>query len=344
MDDAFAGGVCRCQHCGAIQTVPSRLKQQQSGTVVDQKKSKTLYSKKVVRAGGGNGEGVPSSGLDQLAQVVASSGLRSQRLVRAKDVPRPKQQVKQQQPQQTLLLTGVAAIALVALGLGIYLALRTSPTSANPAQGGASAAGPSASAGPPTPVARTTSPEAEAAAAKLAAPHFCDVALNDHVVIYVLDRGSGTADLFSYLKEVVFKSVESLGSDRKYKIIFWNNGGSDDAFPSGAPTYATSQSLESARRALDGITAYGQTDVASALKQAVAASPDSIILATGKGWQLDDSFVDQVLKIRKDSQIKIHTFALGGSEPSAALKTISQKTGGESRLIDEGDLKRFAKE
>jgi hypothetical protein len=27
MDDAFAGGVCRCQHCGAIQTVPRRHNQ-----------------------------------------------------------------------------------------------------------------------------------------------------------------------------------------------------------------------------------------------------------------------------------------------------------------------------
>src|SRR6266550_969725 len=26
LDEAFAGGVCRCQHCGTIQTVPSHLK------------------------------------------------------------------------------------------------------------------------------------------------------------------------------------------------------------------------------------------------------------------------------------------------------------------------------
>jgi hypothetical protein len=26
IDDAFAGGVCRCQYCGTIQTVPSALK------------------------------------------------------------------------------------------------------------------------------------------------------------------------------------------------------------------------------------------------------------------------------------------------------------------------------
>jgi len=27
VDEAFAGGVCRCQHCGTIQTVPAHLKQ-----------------------------------------------------------------------------------------------------------------------------------------------------------------------------------------------------------------------------------------------------------------------------------------------------------------------------
>ena len=27
IDDAFAGGVCRCQYCGTIQTVPASLKQ-----------------------------------------------------------------------------------------------------------------------------------------------------------------------------------------------------------------------------------------------------------------------------------------------------------------------------
>ena len=26
IDDAFAGGVCRCQHCGTIQTVPAKNK------------------------------------------------------------------------------------------------------------------------------------------------------------------------------------------------------------------------------------------------------------------------------------------------------------------------------
>ena len=38
IDEAFAGGVCRCQHCGTIQTVPGHLKKGDSGP-----SGKTLY-------------------------------------------------------------------------------------------------------------------------------------------------------------------------------------------------------------------------------------------------------------------------------------------------------------
>lgn len=43
MDEAFAGGVCRCRHCGAIQTVPLHLKHKKA--IGDQKRGRTLYSK-----------------------------------------------------------------------------------------------------------------------------------------------------------------------------------------------------------------------------------------------------------------------------------------------------------
>ncbi|MEO6434739.1 MAG: hypothetical protein ABIP55_03120 [Tepidisphaeraceae bacterium] len=42
IDDAFAGGVCRCQHCGTIQTVPSSVKR--AGAAA--KPAKTLYQRK----------------------------------------------------------------------------------------------------------------------------------------------------------------------------------------------------------------------------------------------------------------------------------------------------------
>src|SRR5204863_7887400 len=69
MDDGFAGGACRCRHCGTIQTVPSRLKNKTATA----KASRTLYQSKP-------DPGVPSSGLDRLADVVASRRLSSARL------------------------------------------------------------------------------------------------------------------------------------------------------------------------------------------------------------------------------------------------------------------------
>src|SRR3954453_1551310 len=75
MDDAFAGGVCRCQHCGTIQTVPSHAKNnahpQPAGKAAT---SKSLYKGRT----GPAFEASSSSGLDELASAVASSGLASE--------------------------------------------------------------------------------------------------------------------------------------------------------------------------------------------------------------------------------------------------------------------------
>lgn len=333
IDDGFAGGVCRCQHCGAIQTVPSHLKKRAASPTSPQpaatkpKAAKTLYSRS--GAHGGGVDTGPSSGLDELAHVVASSGLESGRL-RSKTVELSS---KPATHSQTPLVIAVAALAVAVIGVGLFFALRGG--AAQQPQQPTNPAGPANST-----VAVSPSPSNNSAATG-GGGVFCGVALPDRTVIYVLDRGSGTADLFSYLKEATFRSIQSIGPDRKFKVIFWNNG-SDDAFPAGNPTFATPANLESARRALDGVFASGQTDVGTALAQAVNSKPDVIILATGKGWQLDDAFVDQVMKVRGDKPIKIHTFTLGGSEISAPLKTIAQRTGGQSVLVTEADIKQAA--
>src|SRR3954470_7343525 len=73
MDDAFAGGVCRCQHCGTIQTVPSRLKGTGRPSSPNATGQKALYAGAGNTSGGMNGGALPSSGLDDLATAVASS-------------------------------------------------------------------------------------------------------------------------------------------------------------------------------------------------------------------------------------------------------------------------------
>src|SRR5688500_5353996 len=74
MDEAFAGGVCRCQHCGTIQTVPAHLKATVGAfaPVSTGTGAKALYQSTASRSAGA---AAPSSGLDSLADVVANSGL-----------------------------------------------------------------------------------------------------------------------------------------------------------------------------------------------------------------------------------------------------------------------------
>jgi hypothetical protein len=63
IDDAFAGGVCRCQYCGTIQTVPASLKQGgRPATPVGRSPGtqKTLYEKQsAATARGATSTGVP---------------------------------------------------------------------------------------------------------------------------------------------------------------------------------------------------------------------------------------------------------------------------------------------
>src|SRR5207248_1914654 len=73
IDDAFAGGACRCQHCGTIQTVPTKLKGSAAGAHVATP-GKTLYRNKA--------RGSSGTGLDDLADAVLSSGLSSEMLRR----------------------------------------------------------------------------------------------------------------------------------------------------------------------------------------------------------------------------------------------------------------------
>src|SRR5439155_15416490 len=73
MDEAFAGGVCRCQHCGTIQTVPKVARDggDASSGIVSQAggSAKTLWRQKTAS------EATPGTGLEDLADIVASSGL-----------------------------------------------------------------------------------------------------------------------------------------------------------------------------------------------------------------------------------------------------------------------------
>src|SRR5688572_14296373 len=74
IDDAFAGGVCRCQHCGTIQTVPGKAREGAGATRMGARPQKALYQQRA------RTEQAPGTGLDELADAVATSSGLSNRL------------------------------------------------------------------------------------------------------------------------------------------------------------------------------------------------------------------------------------------------------------------------
>src|SRR5690348_1352971 len=180
MDDAFAGGVCRCQYCGTIQTVPSHLKEpdgaaaQKAGTV------KTLYQNQSRSGTMGTGQ---SSGLDELAQAVAGSGsglagsgLGSGRLAAPVQKAPPPPPVAPQEVQEPprkksyLLLIGIAVGLLLLAGIAVAVIFFI------PHGGAAAPRGPS----------------------------FAGVPLSGSSIVYLLDNGNSNDLLFDPLKAACF--------------------------------------------------------------------------------------------------------------------------------------------
>lgn len=324
IDDAFAGGVCRCQHCGTIQTVPTHLKG--SATRAAATTSGAAKTQKAVFARDRAAEsGVRvGTGLDELAEVVASSGigsagsgLRSGRLRNSPASAPPRFGAK----SLALWLSVAGGVIVVLLVIVVWLAMsRSSPQQARG-------------------VTESKSTVAGDVAPVSVGPNFCGITLDAPVVIYVLDRGSATSDVFDALKEATYKSIESLGADRKFQVIFWNNG-QDESYPSGLPAYARTDNVSAARRAMEDVIAFGQTDPTNALKRAIANKGDVIVLATAKGLDLDPGLVQQTLQIRKTSTVRIHTIAIGDLD-SPVLKDIAAKTGGEYKTVTASTLRTF---
>lgn len=331
MDEAFAGGVCRCQYCGTIQTVPAMGKNKgaHGGAGVTTGQQKALYQRR------GRAATDAGSGLDELADIVASSGLSgsglaSGRLARPASAGGSTTDPTTEQPAQSgsmlPLIVGGGLVIATLIGVIVWLVMT---------KGGASSAGSATNVQSSNPIIET------APVPTPSAPSFVGIPL-DANTIYVLDRGNSTEALFGYLKEATYRSIQSLGQDRKFQIVFWGNSAeAAKAYPA-LMTYATKENLAAVQRQTDDVAAFGQTDARTALELAVKQSPGAIVLATAKGWDLDDNFVKMVDEVLNGAKIKLHTVSLGAGVQSKALNTVAEKTGGTYHEASESELRKFA--
>ena len=328
IDDAFAGGVCRCQYCGTIQTVPRKSGDSAAGASngsSEVSSGRSLYKtqpRDVRNPGGG-------SGLDDLAEIVASSGLGGSGLSRGGLTTTTK--VATATPvakaSKAPLLIGISVAVLVIAALVMWLEMKPANSSI---------------AGPPPDLNNSISQQATNAPTPASAgPNFCGMPLTGHSVVFLLDRGGSAREIFDALKQATFGSIMSLGPERKFQVLFWDNETTDDSFPRADVTFATADNLKACQAALADVVAFRQSSVDKPLKKAVTEAPDEIVLATAKGFELDDSFAATVQSIVKGSNIKIDAIALRGAD-CAPLKKVAADTGGTYRVVTDQVLQAAA--
>src|SRR5688572_3869695 len=249
MDDAFAGGVCRCHYCGTIQSVPSNAKRVavMSATVAPAPRHNGAAP---------SGNGRSGDGLDALADVVASSGLARGGLrapppqpVASAPAPVDYARPPQQQKKMLLLLLialGVIVLLLVAVGYLMVGGTTTTVTTVRTTPGVPAVPNPGNPNPNPGDNPGVEAPEVPVVVPK--GPHFCGISLDGAPsVVYVLDRGQATAELFDTLKETTYRSLESLKPGQKFQIIFWDNADPQAAYPADGLADVSADEIEAAR-------------------------------------------------------------------------------------------------
>jgi hypothetical protein len=325
IDEAFAGGVCRCQHCGTIQTVPTHLKNSARPPAPGSPPgSKTLYQRRANSDAG--------TGLDDLADAVAtSSGLGSRRLrsatgtATASDTKAPPQQVqKKTRPRPMLIIGGALIAGMIVLAVIFLMHSSTSSTATQ-------TPGLTPSPTPPEPI----------APAPIMGPSFCGVPLDGPSVVYIIDRGSASDPFFDPLKAVLYHSLDLIGPTRKFAVILTENGSANLTFPPTGLVDATPDQTQKARNALDDVVAGGASHFRWAIEQAVARHPAVIVFVTAK-WSLPLTDDDAAALMQNAQRgIPIDTFMLGDSNATDALEKTSSRSGGTFRRVTSAQLAQF---
>jgi hypothetical protein len=337
MDDAFAGGVCRCHYCGTIQTVPSNAKHTAQAVASPAMSAQQQAPRATAAAGTAAGR----DGLNALADAVAGSGLGRGGLqspaaatTQPVDYARPPRQKSRLVPL-VIGLTVVVLFLCAALG---FLMLGSTVVTPGPGGGGPVVPAPGGTSG-----GNTVGPGGQAEVVVPKDPHFLGIDLTKTPsVVYVLDRGNATAELFDTLKEATYRSLETLKPGQKFQVIFWEKADDQVAYPADGLVEVSQQEIDTAREQFADVIAAGRASPDGAVSRAAKHKPAAIVLVTGKAFDMEEELVAKVQKAVAGSTTKVHTVALRGDDGNTVLKDIAKKTNGEYRVVTAPELRQYS--
>jgi hypothetical protein len=341
IDEAFAGGVCRCQYCGTIQTVPKHLKADAAAPVPSGKPagngdpSKVQHKKKSRTVGADLGL---SSGLDAIADAVASSGLSGsgltsnyglgQREPLVEPAPRP----TNNKLLPLLVISGILIVLLVGVVIGLLMKGSSGGAGNNGAPDNGSGNESS-----------NSSPVVAPADTRVTGPAMLGLPLNESSIIFLLDHGSAMrGSMFDYEKLATLNAIESLRPEQKFQVIFWK---ADERDPVMVPrTLVSASNREEVKKcaaAMDQVVATGASVVGPAIEKAIAAKPTAIVLVTGK--QMDDTLLKSVMDARKSNTTRVHCLSLGEKGNTRVMQEIAHQTGGIFKFVTPEQLQAVSR-
>jgi hypothetical protein len=351
IDDAFAGGVCRCRHCGTIQTVPKHLKNSNGDAAAAAAAeaeaaiggSKSLYQRK----GGAAIDAGSGTGLDDLAGIVASSGLSSKRLQKSQTASRPAAARKPKpKDNKTLVILSVAgAVIALLLGIIIFMAVRDKSAGDGIAQNDnnqtGSGTGSGTSTGNP---AKTTATggtnNVTPPPPRTRVPNFLGQPLTDPTVAFVLDHGQASLNdgRLDLMKRALISSLRSLRPDQKFAVMFWQlDEKKPEAWPKSGLESPTPENIEKVQKFLDDVYGAGQTHKSAALELALKSGAQTIVVVPIKTF-LNDNFYTTTMNTRGQSTAKIHCISLQQPDLAPHLKKVADATNGAYRDVPLQDL------
>ncbi len=261
--------------------------------------------------GSGASEPAVNSELEGLAEVVASSGLRSKRLVSAPaslEASAEPETAPKKSMMLPLIVLGAAGFLIILIVGGFFLF-----------RGRAGAGGGGDDAG----------------------PSFVGLKLDVPSVVYVIDRGNATTNSFDAIKAATYRSIQLIGPSKKFAVLLTDNGTEEFTYPKQGMQEATAANLDSLKTAFQDTVATGNSNFQDALKRAADLHPGAIIITTAKD-PLDDPDI-AALKELEGKGIPVDSFAIG-DVVNAPLQEASNATHGQYRQVSDHDLRSFAGE
>lgn len=314
IDEAFAGGMCRCPYCSAIVAVPGSLSP--GGTVG--RPSAPPPSRPAAPTGrpAAPAAGARPSVPPPTPAPSAVPPLPDEAPIEA-DTP---VHIPTAQPVK---IQGIISIVLLVMSLfligGISYALYSLFIKGPP--------------GPP-PALETGNPLDPP---KDGSAGISMVKLGKGPIVYVVDYGSSMRDTYDSAVDMVRRSVPSLKGKYEYTVLM--SGETEDKFvpPQFVKDDSGVKAIEAFLQA--DATPKGASEIPRALKAALDRKPREIVLIARSNSVMDTA---EVAKQAKEQGVKIHTIAIdleGDLEKLSALSELAKTTGGTSIAVNSGSFR-----